>query len=140
MSDPVDTPLLNTIDDPADLRKLDVQDLRQVSSEIRDFLIDAIAKTGGHLGAGLGTVELAVALHYAFQTPEDKILWDVGHQAYPHKILTGRRDRFHTIRQFGGISGFLKRKESMYDVFGAGHATTSISAALGIAAPRDFKG
>ncbi|PLX32062.1 MAG: 1-deoxy-D-xylulose-5-phosphate synthase [Ignavibacteria bacterium] len=140
MSDPVEIPLLNTIDDPSDLRKLDVQDLRQVSSEIRDFLIDAIAKTGGHLGAGLGTVELAVALHYAFQTPEDKILWDVGHQAYPHKILTGRRDRFHTIRQYGGISGFLKRKESIYDVFGAGHATTSISAALGIAAARDFKG
>lgn len=140
MSDPVEIPLLNSIDDPADLRKLDVQDLRQVSTEIRDFLIDAIAKTGGHLGAGLGTVELAVALHYAFQTPEDKVLWDVGHQAYPHKILTGRRDRFHTIRQYGGISGFLKRKESVYDVFGAGHATTSISAALGVAAARDFNG
>ncbi|MBE0645162.1 MAG: 1-deoxy-D-xylulose-5-phosphate synthase [Bacteroidetes bacterium] len=134
------TPLLDRIDDPSDLRKLSINDLRTVSKEIRDFLIDAISRTGGHLGAGLGTVELAVALHYAFQTPEDKVIWDVGHQAYPHKILTGRKDRFHTIRQYGGISGFLKRKESPYDVFGAGHATTSISAALGVAAARDFHG
>ncbi len=140
MTEKPHTPLLDRIDDPSDLRKLNINDLRTVSKEIRDFLIDAVSRTGGHLGAGLGTVELAVALHYAFHTPEDKIIWDVGHQAYPHKILTGRKDRFHTIRQFGGISGFLKRKESPYDVFGAGHATTSISAALGIAAARDFQG
>lgn len=115
-----------------------MNDLRPLCAEIREFLIDTVSKTGGHLGAGLGTVELAVALHYAFDTPTDKLVWDVGHQAYPHKILTGRKDRLHTIRQFGGLSGFLKRKESPYDVFGAGHATTSISAALGIAAARDF--
>jgi 1-deoxy-D-xylulose-5-phosphate synthase len=140
MTDKPHTPMLDRIDDPADLRKLDMNELRGICTEIRDFLIDAVSKTGGHLGAGLGTVELAVALHYAFNTPADKLIWDVGHQAYPHKILTGRRDRFHTIRQYGGISGFLKRKESPYDVFGAGHATTSISAALGIAAARDFHG
>ena len=138
MSEHQKSTLLSSINDPADLRRLDIQDLRQVSTEIRDFLIDTVSQTGGHLGAGLGTVELAVALHYAFQTPEDKVIWDVGHQAYPHKILTGRKDRLHTIRQYGGISGFLKRKESPYDVFGAGHATTSISAALGIASARDF--
>jgi len=140
MTDSSHTPLLDTIDDPSDIRKLDVAELRQLCADIRTFLIDSVARTGGHLGAGLGTVELAVALHYAFQTPEDKIIWDVGHQAYPHKIITGRKDRFHTIRQYGGISGFLKRKESPYDVFGAGHATTSISAALGVAAARDFSG
>jgi 1-deoxy-D-xylulose-5-phosphate synthase len=140
MSEKLLTPLLDNIEDPSDLRRLEINDLRAVSAEIRDFLIDAVSRTGGHLGAGLGTVELAVALHYAFQTPEDKVIWDVGHQAYPHKILTGRKDRFHTIRQYGGISGFLKRKESIYDVFGAGHATTSISAALGIATARDFQG
>jgi 1-deoxy-D-xylulose-5-phosphate synthase len=140
MSDQSLTPLLDTINDPSDLRKLEVNELRDLCADIRTFLIDSVAQTGGHLGAGLGTVELAVALHYAFQTPVDKIIWDVGHQAYPHKIITGRKDRFHTIRQFGGISGFLKRKESPYDVFGAGHATTSISAALGIAAARDFSG
>jgi len=138
MSEHSKSTLLSSIDDPADLRRLDIKDLRKVSSEIRDFLIDTVSRTGGHLGAGLGTVELAVALHYAFQTPEDKVIWDVGHQAYPHKILTGRKDRLHTIRQYGGISGFLKRKESPYDVFGAGHATTSISAALGVASARDF--
>ncbi|MFZ1731188.1 MAG: 1-deoxy-D-xylulose-5-phosphate synthase [Bacteroidota bacterium] len=140
MTDKLNTPLLDKIDDPSDLRKLDINDLRTVSAEIRDFLIDAVSRTGGHLGAGLGTVELAVALHFAFKTPEDRVIWDVGHQAYPHKILTGRKERFHTIRQYGGISGFLKRKESPYDVFGAGHATTSISAALGIATARDFEG
>lgn len=140
MTEHLHTPLLDRVDDPADLRTLDINDLRPLCGEIREFLIDAVSKTGGHLGAGLGTVELAVALHYAFKTPEDRIIWDVGHQAYPHKILTGRKDRLHTIRQFGGLSGFLKRKESPYDVFGAGHATTSISAALGIAAARDFGG
>ncbi len=140
MSTPLHTPLLDNVNTPVDLRKLEITELRPLCQEIRDFLIDTIARTGGHLGAGLGTVELAVALHYAFQTPVDKLIWDVGHQAYPHKIITGRKDRLHTIRQYQGLSGFLKRKESPYDVFGAGHATTSISAALGIAAARDFKG
>lgn len=140
MTDHVHFPLLDRIDDPTDLRKIEQNDLRPLCAEIREFLIDTVSRTGGHLGAGLGTVELAVALHYAFRTPEDRIIWDVGHQAYPHKILTGRKDRMHTIRQFGGLSGFLKRKESQYDVFGAGHATTSISAALGVAAARDFQG
>ncbi len=133
-------PLFDAIDDPADLRKLDVHDLKHVCAGIRDFLIDNVARTGGHLGAGLGTVELAVALHYAFDTPKDKIIWDVGHQAYPHKLLTGRKSRFHTLRQYQGISGFLKRNESPYDVMGAGHASTSISAALGIATARDHAG
>ena len=132
--------LLNAIDSPADLRALSVPDLKPLCRELRDFLIDEISKIGGHLGAGLGAVELAVALHYVFNTPEDKLIWDVGHQAYPHKILTGRRDRFHTIRQFGGISGFLKREESPYDTFGAGHASTAMSAALGVAAARDLAG
>jgi len=131
---------LSRIDSPADLRKLTVPELRTVCAELREFIIDMISKVGGHLGAGLGTVELAVALHYVFNTPEDKIVWDVGHQAYPHKILTGRRDVFHTIRQLGGISGFLRRDESVYDTFGAGHASTAISAALGIATARDFDG
>ena len=129
----------DAIDSPADLRTLDIHELKFVCAEMREFLIDTVAKTGGHLGAGLGTVELAVAMHYAFDTPRDRIVWDVGHQAYPHKLLTGRKSRFHTLRQFGGISGFLKRKESEYDVMGAGHASTSISAALGIAAARDFQ-
>ncbi|HWP81210.1 MAG TPA: 1-deoxy-D-xylulose-5-phosphate synthase [Bacteroidota bacterium] len=126
------------INDPADLRKLDVKDLRTVCTELREFLVDSVSKTGGHLGAGLGSVELAVALHYAFNTPHDKLVWDTGHQAYPHKLLTGRKDRFHTLRQLHGISGFLRRVESEYDVFGAGHASTAISAALGMAAARDF--
>jgi 1-deoxy-D-xylulose-5-phosphate synthase len=133
-------PLLSAIDSPADLRKLDVQDLRRVAAEVRHFLIDCVSKTGGHFGAGLGTVELAVALHYAFNTPEDKLIWDTGHQAYPHKILTGRRDRMLTIRQLHGLSGFLKRSESPYDVFGAGHANTAISAGLGVATARDLAG
>lgn len=131
---------LNKINSPADLRKLSIQDLRVVSSEVRDFLVDCVSKTGGHFGAGLGSVELAVALHYVFHTPQDKLVWDTGHQAYPHKILTGRRDRMFTIRQLHGLSGFLKRTESEYDVFGAGHASTAISAALGIATARDFDG
>ncbi|MGA2622658.1 MAG: 1-deoxy-D-xylulose-5-phosphate synthase [Bacteroidota bacterium] len=131
---------LSHIDSPADLRKLSIPELRTVCTELREFIIDMISKVGGHLGAGLGTVELAVALHYVFNTPEDKIVWDVGHQAYPHKVLTGRRDIFHTIRQLGGISGFLRRDESVYDTFGAGHASTAISAALGIATARDFDG
>jgi 1-deoxy-D-xylulose-5-phosphate synthase len=131
---------LDSINYPEDLRKLDVKDLRQVSAEVREFLVDAVSKTGGHLGAGLGAVELAVALHYAFNTPHDKLVWDVGHQAYPHKILTGRKDRLETLRQLHGLSGFLRRDESEYDVFGAGHASTAISAALGIATSRDFMG
>ena len=132
--------LLDSIHQPEDLRKLDTKDLRRVCAEVREFLVDSVSRTGGHFGAGLGTVELTVALHYSFQTPKDKLIWDVGHQAYPHKILTGRKDRMHTIRQLNGLSGFLKRTESEYDVFGAGHASTAISAALGIATARDFNG
>ncbi len=131
---------LTNINDPSDLRKLAQNELRTVCAEVRDYLIDCVSKTGGHFGAGLGTVELTVALHYVFNTPYDKLIWDVGHQAYPHKILTGRRDRMTTIRQLGGLSGFLRRDESVYDVFGAGHASTAISAALGIATARDLKG
>ncbi len=126
------------IDSPADLRKLPESALQQVVDEVREYMIDTITKTGGHFGAGLGVVELTVALHYIYDTPYDKIVFDTGHQGYPHKILTGRRDLLHTIRKLGGISGFLKRSESEYDVFGAGHASTSISAALGIAASRDY--
>ncbi|MCX8057778.1 MAG: 1-deoxy-D-xylulose-5-phosphate synthase [Ignavibacteria bacterium] len=129
---------LNNINSPADLKKIPVTELKIVCDEIRDYMIDVVSQTGGHLGAGLGAVELTVALHYVFNTPYDKLVWDTGHQAYPHKIITGRREALKTIRQFGGISGFLKRTESEYDVFGAGHASTSISAALGIATARDF--
>lgn len=120
------------------MKDLSVGELKTLSNEVREYMVDVISKVGGHFGAGLGTVELAVALHYVFNTPEDKIVWDVGHQAYPHKILTGRRDRLHTIRQLNGLSGFLKRSESEYDVFGAGHASTALSAALGIATARDY--
>ena len=129
---------LYSINSPADLRKLTVNELKVLAQEIREFLIDTISKIGGHLGASLGSVELTLALHYVFNTPDDKLIWDVGHQGYIHKIITGRRDNFQTIRQFHGISGFLKRSESPYDVFGAGHASTSLSAALGIATARDF--
>ncbi len=139
MSEPTYT-YLTGINSPNDLRKLSVGELRAVCSEIREFLIDEISKLGGHLGAGLGAVELAVALHYVFNTPEDKLVWDVGHQAYPHKIITGRREGFHTIRQLDGISGFLRRSESEYDTFGAGHASTAMSAALGMAVARDLAG
>ncbi len=125
--------LLNKVDNPAELRELRTNQLPQLCDELRRFLIETISKTGGHLAAGLGTVELATALHYVFNTPDDRLVWDIGHQAYPHKILTGRRERLHTIRQPGGISGFLKRQESEYDTFGAGHSSTSISAALGMA-------
>ena len=119
---------LYSIDSPEDLRKLDLKELKVVAAELREFLIDSISKIGGHLGASLGSVELTLALHYVFNTPVDQIVWDVGHQGYIHKIITGRRDVFQTIRQFHGISGFLKRSESPYDVFGAGHASTSVSA------------
>ena len=134
------TPLLDQIDIPADLRRLPEQDLRQLADELRTELIDAVSITGGHFGASLGVVELTVALHYVFDTPRDRLIWDVGHQAYPHKILTGRRDRIRTIRQGGGLSGFTKRSESEYDPFGAAHASTSISSALGMAVARDLRG
>jgi 1-deoxy-D-xylulose-5-phosphate synthase len=127
------TPLLDTVDTPTDLRKLDPGQLRQFADELRAEMISAVGTTGGHLGSGLGVVELTVALHYVFDTPGDKLIWDVGHQAYPHKILTGRRNRIRTLRQGGGLSGFTKRSESEYDPFGAAHSSTSISAALGFA-------
>ncbi|APF36947.1 1-deoxy-D-xylulose-5-phosphate synthase [Chelatococcus daeguensis] len=137
---PVDTPLLDTIKTPADLRRLPETDLRQVADELRAETIDAVSVTGGHLGAGLGVVELTVALHHVFETPHDRLIWDVGHQAYPHKILTGRRERIRTLRKGGGLSGFTKRAESEYDPFGAAHSSTSISAGLGMAVARDLKG
>jgi 1-deoxy-D-xylulose-5-phosphate synthase len=132
------TPLLDQVKTPADLRRLESGQLRQLADELRQETIDAVAVTGGHLGAGLGVIELTVALHYVFNTPEDRLIWDVGHQAYPHKILTGRRDRIRTLRQGGGLSGFTKRAESEYDPFGAAHSSTSISAAVGMAVARDF--
>ncbi|MBW8725039.1 MAG: 1-deoxy-D-xylulose-5-phosphate synthase [Inquilinus limosus] len=134
------TPLLDTIHSPADLRLLPASDVKQVADELRAETIDAVSTTGGHLGAGLGVVELTVAIHRVFDTPRDKLIWDVGHQAYPHKILTGRRDRIRTLRQGGGLSGFTKRSESEYDPFGAAHSSTSISAGLGMAVARDLKG
>jgi 1-deoxy-D-xylulose-5-phosphate synthase len=135
-----ETPLLDTIAAPADLRRLTKEQLPELAEELRRETISAVSVTGGHLGAGLGVVELAVALHYVFDTPKDRLIWDVGHQAYPHKILTGRRDRIRTLRQTGGLSGFTKRAESEYDPFGAGHSSTSISAALGMAVARDLQG
>ena len=129
--------VLSRIDSPADLKRLSSPELVQLAAEMREFLIASCSHTGGHIGAGLGVVELTIALHYAFDTPRDQLVWDVGHQGYPHKVLTGRRDQMSTLRQEGGLSGFLKRSESPYDAFGAGHAATSISAALGIAAGRD---
>ncbi|HRK64276.1 MAG TPA: 1-deoxy-D-xylulose-5-phosphate synthase, partial [Terricaulis sp.] len=134
------TPLLDTVKLPADLRALPESQLRQLADELRAETISAVSQTGGHLGAGLGVVELTVALHYVFDTPKDVVIWDVGHQAYPHKILTGRRDRIRTLRQGQGLSGFTKRAESEYDPFGAAHAATSISAALGFCAARDARG
>ena len=134
------TPLLDTINSPADLKGLNSGELRRVADELRAETIDAVSVTGGHLGAGLGVVELTVALHYVLDTPSDILIWDVGHQAYPHKILTGRRDRIRTLRQGGGLSGFTKRTESEYDPFGAAHAATSISAGLGFCASRDLQG
>ncbi|HLK26606.1 MAG TPA: 1-deoxy-D-xylulose-5-phosphate synthase [Caulobacteraceae bacterium] len=134
------TPLLDTVQSPADTRGLSVPQLRQLADELRAETIDAVSQTGGHLGAGLGVVELTVALHHVFDTPSDILIWDVGHQAYPHKILTGRRERIRTVRQGAGLSGFTKRAESEYDPFGAAHAATSISAALGFAVARDRRG
>ena len=134
------TNYLDRIHRPADLRQLAKSDLRQLADDLRADMIDAVSETGGHLGAGLGVVELTVALHYVFETPDDRIIWDVGHQAYPHKILTERRDRMRSLRQGGGLSGFTKRAESVYDPFGAGHSSTSISAGLGMAAARDLAG
>lgn len=133
MSTTSKTPLLDTINTPADLRALQPAQMKQVADELRAEVIDAVSVTGGHLGAGLGVVELTVAIHYLFDTPDDRLIWDVGHQCYPHKILTGRRDRIRTLRQGGGLSGFTKRSESEYDPFGAGHSSTSISAGLGMA-------
>ncbi|MEK7390380.1 MAG: 1-deoxy-D-xylulose-5-phosphate synthase [Elusimicrobiota bacterium] len=132
--------LLKTIDTPADVRKLSGQQLPQLASELRSYILETVSKLGGHLGSSLGAAEITIALHHAFDTPRDKIVWDTGHQTYGHKILTGRRERMNTIRQFGGLSGFLKRSESEYDAFGAGHASTAISAALGMAVARDLKG
>src|SRR6187200_2792986 len=134
------TPLLDLVQTPADLRRLEAGQLRQLADELRQETVDAVAVTGGHLGAGLGVIELTVALHYVFNTPEDRLIWDVGHQAYPHKILTGRRSRIRTLRQGGGLSGFTKRAESEYDPFGAAHSSTSISASLGMAVARDLAG
>ncbi len=134
------TPLLDTVSSPADLKGMSREDLRQLADELRSEIIDAVSVTGGHLGAGLGVVELTVALHAVFDTPHDRLIWDVGHQAYPHKVLTGRRDRIRTLRQKDGLSGFTRRAESIYDPFGAGHSSTSISAGLGMAVASDLKG
>ncbi|WP_018275757.1 1-deoxy-D-xylulose-5-phosphate synthase [Teredinibacter turnerae] len=134
------TPLLDSIDSPADLRRLSADQLSQVARELREFLLFSVGHTGGHFGAGLGVVELTIALHYLLQTPEDRLIWDVGHQAYPHKILTGRREQLLTVRQQGGISGFPKRTESVFDSFGVGHSSTSLSAALGMALASEQQG
>ncbi len=139
MSQASKTPLLDRVSIPSDLRALPESDLPQLAAELRTEMVDAVAATGGHLGAGLGVVELTVALHYVFDTPDDRLIWDVGHQAYPHKIITGRRDRIKTLRQGGGLSGFTKRAESEFDPFGAAHSSTSISAGLGMAVARDLK-
>ena len=133
------TPLLDLVKTPRDLRELKPENLKALAQELRQEVINAVSVTGGHLGAGLGVVELTIALHYIYKTPEDRLIWDVGHQAYPHKVLTGRRDRIKTLRQTGGLSGFTKREESEYDPFGAAHSSTSISAGLGMAVARDLK-
>ena len=132
-------PLLSKINSPSDLRRLDKKDLPQISEELRQFIIDVVSEKGGHFGASLGVVELTVVLHHTFNTPIDQLVWDVGHQAYGHKILTGRRDVFHTNRVYKGISGFPKRSESVYDTFGVGHSSTSISAALGMSLASKLK-
>ena len=140
MSDRPETPLLDTVQLPADIRALDKAQLPQLADELRAEMISAVSQSGGHLGSGLGVVELTVAVHYVFDTPADRLIWDVGHQAYPHKILTGRRDRIRTLRTAGGLSGFTKRTESDYDPFGAAHSSTSISAGLGMAVARRVEG
>ena len=132
--------LLNQIDSPEDLRKMRVADLPALAQEIREEIVTTVSKIGGHLASSLGVVELTLALHYAFDTPRDRLIWDVGHQTYAHKLITGRRKDFATLRQHGGLSGFTSRDESEYDTFGAGHSSTSISAALGMAVGRDFAG
>src|ERR1700757_1551525 len=134
------TPLLDRVHTPDDLRRLPENQLRQFADELRQETISAVSVTGGHLGAGLGAVELTVALHYVFDTPRDRLIWDVGHQAYPHKIVTGRRNPIRTLRQEGGLSGFTRRSESEYDPFGAAHSSTSISSGLGMAVARDLSG
>ena len=134
------TPLLDQINYPSDLKQLKKEQLTALAKELREELIDAVSVTGGHLGAGLGVVELTIAIHYLFDTPNDRLIWDVGHQAYGHKILTGRRDKIRTLRQGGGLSGFTKRAESPYDPFGTAHSSTSISAGLGMAVARDLEG
>src|SRR5690242_9629224 len=133
-------PLLQSIEDPERLRRLDRRELGQLAAELRSFIVESVSATGGHLSANLGTVELTIALHYVFNTPEDRLVWDVGHQTYPHKILTGRREGMATLRQLGGISGFPRRDESPYDTFGTAHSSTSISAALGMAVAAKLKG
>src|SRR5450830_247637 len=132
--------LLKTINNPAELRALERRELGQLAEELRAYIIESVSQTGGHLSSNLGTVELTLALHYVFNTPQDRIVWDVGHQTYPHKILTGRRDQMGTLRQFNGISGFPRRAESKYDTFGTAHSSTSISAALGMALAAKIKG
>src|SRR5947208_11691882 len=136
---PSKTPLLDRAKTPEDLRKISEAELSQLAAELRQETIDAVSITGGHLGAGLGVIELTVALHYVFDTPRDRLIWDVSHQAYPHKILTGRRSKIRKIRQRGGLYGFAKRDESIYDAFGAAHSSTSISAGLGMAVARDLR-
>src|SRR2546428_12611843 len=131
---------IEKINSPSDLRQLPIERLQGIADEIRQYILETMSRVGGHTGASLGAVELAVALHYAFNTPHDRLVWDVGHQAYAHKILTGRRDLLPTVKQYGGISGFLRRDESEYDAFGAGHASTSLSAAPGMAIAPDRKG
>ena len=140
MTSPPQTPLLDAVKFPADLRMIEDRDLPQLAREVRDEMIDAVSKTGGHLGAGLGVVELTIAIHKVFNTPDDRLIFDVGHQCYPHKILTGRRDRIRTLRQENGLSGFTRRAESEYDPFGAAHSSTSISAGLGMAVAADLSG
>src|SRR3954463_12396011 len=132
--------LLLSINDPAELRKLERRQLPQLALELRQFLLESVSQTGGHLSSNLGTVELTIALHYVFNTPHDRLVWDVGHQTYPHKILTGRRERMATLRQLGGLSGFPRRDESEFDTFGTAHSSTSISAALGMAVAAQRKG
>ena len=132
--------ILENVNSPKDIKNLSIDDLKKLAQEIREIIIDVVSKNGGHLAPNLGVVELTLALHYVFDAPRDKIIWDVSHQVYPHKLITGRRDVFHTLRKLGGISGFATREESIYDPYGAGHASTSLSAALGFAVARDLMG